>query len=92
MKGAILKPRGFTVAAIKVVLAAGLLSALSTAEAGIDLVSLNMSGASFAAEVLPGANGVDYIFPTEQYFKAWSAKGIKTIRFPILWERLQKTT
>ncbi|WP_434155038.1 glycoside hydrolase family 5 protein [Pseudomonas sp. JZ134] len=92
MKGAILKPRGFAVAATKIVLAAGLLSMLSTAEAGIDLVSLNMSGASFAAEVLPGANGVNYIFPTEQHFKAWSAKGIKTIRFPILWERLQKTT
>jgi endoglucanase len=92
MMGVFQKPRGFTVAATKVLLAAGLLSVLSVAEAGVDLISLNMSGASFAAEVLPGTNGVNYIFPTEQYFKDWSAKGIKTIRFPILWERLQKNT
>ncbi|TWI52348.1 aryl-phospho-beta-D-glucosidase BglC (GH1 family) [Pseudomonas duriflava] len=55
----------------------------------IDLVSLNLSGAGFAPHVLPGINGTNYIFPVESYFQQWSARGIKTMRFPIIWERLQ---
>ncbi|WP_373290449.1 glycoside hydrolase family 5 protein [Pseudomonas asuensis] len=55
----------------------------------IDLVSLNLSGAGFAPHVLPGINGTNYIFPIESYFQQWSARGIKTFRFPIIWERLQ---
>lgn len=50
-----------------------------------------MSGAGFAGQVLPGVNGTNYIFPIETHFRDWSAKGIKLIRFPILWERLQPT-
>ncbi|TWI52582.1 endoglucanase [Pseudomonas duriflava] len=57
----------------------------------IDLVSLNLSGAGFAPLTLPGVNGTHYIFPVESYFQQWSAKGIKTVRFPIRWERLQPT-
>jgi endoglucanase len=92
MKGTPKKPRGFAVAVTHTIMGLGLLAGLNTAQAKVDMVGLNLSGAAFAAEVIPGANGVNYIFPTEQYFKDWSAKGIKTIRFPILWERLQKTT
>ncbi|MFV1944171.1 cellulase family glycosylhydrolase, partial [Pseudomonas luteola] len=55
----------------------------------VDLVSLNLSGAGFAPHVLPGINGTNYIFPVESYFQQWSARGIKTFRFPIIWERLQ---
>jgi len=55
----------------------------------VDLVSLNLSGAGFAPQVLPGINGTNYIFPVESYFQQWSARGIKTFRFPIIWERLQ---
>lgn len=55
----------------------------------VSLVGLNLSGAGFAGQVLPGVNGTNYIFPVEAYFKQWSAKGIKLIRFPIIWERLQ---
>ncbi|TWI52572.1 aryl-phospho-beta-D-glucosidase BglC (GH1 family) [Pseudomonas duriflava] len=55
----------------------------------VDLVSLNLSGAGFAPHVLPGINGTNYIFPVESYFQQWSARGIKTMRFPIIWERLQ---
>ncbi|WP_286786728.1 MULTISPECIES: glycoside hydrolase family 5 protein [unclassified Pseudomonas] len=62
-----------------------------TAKASVDLIGLNMSGAGFAGQVLPGVNGRNYIFPTEPYFQQWSAKGIRLIRFPILWERLQPT-
>ncbi|MFK4134048.1 cellulase family glycosylhydrolase [Pseudomonas luteola] len=55
----------------------------------INLVGLNLSGAGFAPQVLPGVNGTNYIFPVENYFQQWSARGIKLIRFPIIWERLQ---
>jgi hypothetical protein len=55
----------------------------------VDLVGLNLSGAGFAPQVLPGIDGTNYIFPVESYFQSWSAKGIKLIRFPIIWERLQ---
>ncbi|MBH3439809.1 MULTISPECIES: glycoside hydrolase family 5 protein [Pseudomonas] len=57
----------------------------------VDLVGLNLSGAGFAAQVLPGIDGTNYIFPVESYFQQWNAKGIKLIRFPIIWERLQPT-
>ncbi|KTT41788.1 cellulase [Pseudomonas oryzihabitans] len=55
----------------------------------VSLVGLNLSGAGFAPQVLPGINGTNYIFPVEAYFQQWSARGVKLIRFPIIWERLQ---
>jgi len=57
--------------------------------AGFELLGLNMSGAGFAPQVLPGINEKNYVFPTENYFKYWSSQGIRLIRFPIIWERLQ---
>ncbi|TWI52347.1 endoglucanase [Pseudomonas duriflava] len=57
----------------------------------VELLGLNLSGAGFAPQVLPGVNGTNYIFPVESYFQQWSAKGIKLVRFPIIWERLQPT-
>ncbi len=57
----------------------------------VSLVGLNLSGAGFAAQKLPGINGTNYIFPVEAYFSQWSDRGVKLIRFPILWERLQPT-
>nr|WP_244308975.1 cellulase family glycosylhydrolase [Pseudomonas duriflava] len=57
----------------------------------VNLVGLNISGAGFAPQVLPGINGTHYIFPVEAYFQQWSARGIRLIRFPIIWERLQPT-
>lgn len=68
-----------------------LLGSAPLAQAGIDLIGINLSAASFAPQVLPGTNGVNYVFPSEQYFKDWSARGVKTVRLPILWERLQPT-
>lgn len=34
----------------------------------VSLVGLNLSGAGFAPQVLPGINGTNYIFPVEAYF------------------------
>lgn len=55
----------------------------------VNLVGLNFSGAGFAGQILPGVNGTHYIFPVEAYFSQWSARGIKLVRFPVIWERLQ---
>ncbi|MDT3719488.1 DUF4214 domain-containing protein [Pseudomonas oryzihabitans] len=67
------------------------LSASNLQAATVHLLGLNLSGAAFAPQVLPGINGTHYIFPVEAHFKQWSDRGVKLIRFPILWERLQPT-
>lgn len=73
---------------------AGVLGVLAPAKsqaAGVELVGLNLSGAGFGPGALPGKNGTNYFFPTETYFQQWRNKGIRLIRFPIIWERLQPT-
>lgn len=55
----------------------------------LHLISLNIAGAEFTSSVLPGKNGTDYFFPKTGYLDTWSIKGIRVIRFPIKWERLQ---
>jgi endoglucanase len=63
-------------------------SAASHAE-NIDLVGLNIGGAAFSGNVIPGKYKTNYFFPAPGYFAKWKAKGIETLRFPIMWERLQ---
>lgn len=55
------------------------------------MVLINVSGAEFSEGVWPGENGTHYFFPDENYFAKWQAKGIRAIRFPMRWERLQGT-
>ena len=59
------------------------------AAAKVDLIGINMSAAGFAGQVLPGVEGTNYFYPSEDYFRRYSAKGIRFIRFPFLWERVQ---
>src|SRR5690606_23018954 len=63
-------------------------SAASEAE-NIDLIGLNIGGAAFSGNVIPGKYKTNYFFPAPGYLSKWKAKGIMTIRFPIMWERLQ---
>lgn len=65
-------------------------SAASQAE-NIDLVGLNIGGPAFASNKLPGKLDTHYFFPAPDYLALWQEKGIRTLRFPILWERLQPT-
>ena len=84
--------RSFATALRRPLVAAATILALSAAVAQaepVSLVGLNLSGAGFAPQVLPGINGTNYIFPVEAYFQQWSARGVKLIRFPVIWERLQ---
>lgn len=62
---------------------------ISAQESAVDLVGLNIAGAGFASGVIPGKHGTNYFFPPEGYFEKWKERGIRTIRFSIIWERLQ---
>lgn len=55
------------------------------------MVLINVSGAEFSEGVWPGENGTHYFVPDENYFDKWRARGIRAIRFPMKWERLQPT-
>lgn len=56
-----------------------------------ELIGINVAGAEFTSKELPGKHGTHYFFPDDDYFKYWQDKGIRTVRFPIKWERLQPT-
>lgn len=55
----------------------------------IDLIGLNIGGAAFSGGVIPGKYKTNYFFPKPGYLAQWKERGIRTIRFPIMWERLQ---
>ena len=57
--------------------------------ATLPMVLINVSGAESSEGTFPGKNGTDYFFPSDGYFARWKAKGIRTVRFPVKWERLQ---
>lgn len=57
----------------------------------LDLVGINVAGAEFSSSALPGKHGTNYFFPPEGYFQQWFDRGIRSVRFPIKWERLQPT-
>ncbi len=57
--------------------------------AKIDLIGINVAGAEFTSGELPGKHGTHFFFPPEDYFERWQERGIRMIRFPIKWERLQ---
>ena len=50
---------------------------------------VNLCGAEFGADSLPGQVGRDYIFPTSQELDYYKQKGLDLIRMPFLWERMQ---
>ena len=58
---------------------------------------VNLSGAEFGAQNLPGTFGTDYIYPDPTYATGYTSadyflgKHMTTFRLPFLWERLQRT-
>ncbi len=50
---------------------------------------INLSGAEFGDHAEPGVYGLDYTFPTRQEVGYFSHKGLRTLRIPVRWERLQ---
>jgi endoglucanase len=52
---------------------------------------VNLAGADFGSTVLPGILGVHYTYPNKQEVDYFAGKGMNIIRFPVLWERLQRS-
>ncbi len=50
---------------------------------------VNLSGAEFQDRAEPGTYGVDYAFPTAQEITYFTGKGLRVLRIPVRWERLQ---
>ncbi len=50
---------------------------------------VNVSGAEFAADKLPGVANKDYVYPSADDIAQFAGLGMNTIRVPFLWERLQ---
>ncbi len=60
-----------------------------TGDKGLALLGVNISGAGFAPHVTPGKNGTNYFYPEKKHFKYYADQGIRLIRFPFIWERVQ---
>lgn len=50
---------------------------------------VNVSGAEFGDDNIPGVYGTDYTYNSAQTFEYFAARNLKFIRLQILWERLQ---
>jgi endoglucanase len=64
----------------------------SSRAAGVTFTGVNLAGAEFTENRLPGTYNADYTYPTTaevDYFI--TRKGITTIRLPFRWERLQRS-
>ena len=55
----------------------------------IQIAAINMAGAEFGSNILPGRSNINYFFLSERKVSYYRNAGFNTIRFPILWERLQ---
>lgn len=53
------------------------------------LKGVNLAGAEFNGEQLPGVLFKNYIYPSAEDIAYFSAQGANTIRLPFLWERIQ---
>ena len=59
--------------------------------AEIKYAGVNLSGAEFGQNVLPGTFGSQYTYPTQQEVDYFRGRGMNIIRLPFRWERLQHT-
>jgi endoglucanase len=59
--------------------------------ADIQYAGVNLSGAEFGQNVLPGTFGTQYTYPTQQEVDYFRGRGMNIIRLPFRWERLQHT-
>jgi endoglucanase len=53
------------------------------------MVGINWAGPEFAAQEVPGVEGRHFGWPTAESLDYWKRKGVRLIRLPFLWERLQ---
>lgn len=55
----------------------------------VSFTGVNIAGAEFGADHVPGIFGQHYIYPEPSTIDYYAAKGMNIIRLPVLWERLQ---
>lgn len=53
------------------------------------LMGVNLAGAEFNGNKLPGKEGTDYIYPSPTDIQYFHRLDMNTIRLPFLWERIQ---
>lgn len=53
------------------------------------MIGVNLAGAEFAGHELPGKEGTHYGWPNEECIEYWHQAGIRLVRLPFKWERLQ---
>lgn len=69
--------------------AASLAIAAGAAEAQTRYAGVNLAGAEFGHDTLPGVHGTNYVYPSKEEVDYFLDRGLNTIRLPFLWERLQ---
>ncbi len=52
---------------------------------------VNLAGAEFGEEIMPGTYNVEYTYPNEDELDYFQSKGLRLIRLPFRWERIQTT-
>lgn len=57
----------------------------------VELAGVNLAGAEFGQQNLPGTYGNDYVYPSAADVDMFAARGMNTVRLPFRWERLQRT-
>lgn len=62
--------------------------AASAAASGPALTGVNLSGAEFGSDKLPGVYARDYIYPNPAEIDFFRSRGLGVFRIPFLWERL----
>lgn len=50
---------------------------------------INLAGAEFGADKLPGLHATDYTYPPPESLDYYAGKGFSVVRLPFLWERVQ---
>lgn len=53
------------------------------------LSGINLAGAEFNSSIIPGVMWKNYVFPTVKQLEYYRDKGVKSIRLPITWNRMQ---
>ena len=64
-------------------------SACCCSAATIRYAGVNLFGAEFAPQHLPGTYGSDYTYPNQTEVDYFRGKGMNIFRVPFRWERLQ---
>lgn len=59
------------------------------AASDVPLTGVNLAGAEFGEQALPGVYGSDYTYPTAAEVDYFIAQGMNVFRLPFRWERLQ---